>query len=116
MRSHPIEVVEGDAAQLIADPTRLRELSPAVPAGAELVIVSLGTLVYLRREVRAGFLDAVRSIGARSITLEGAAALPEVAERLAGREAAHPLGSVLALDGEPLARTSPHGDQLRWIG
>ncbi|TPW72863.1 DUF2332 family protein [Schumannella sp. 10F1B-5-1] len=111
----PVPVVAGDVAELIAEPERMRAIAPEVPVGARLVVVSLGTLVYLHRDVRARFLDAVRAIGAHAITLEGTNALPEVSERAAGRDSAHPTGHLLALDGEPLAHVTPHGDRLAWL-
>ena len=52
---------------------------------------------------------------ARLVTLEPATALPSVAERLGGLTAPDPTPFVLALDEQPLAYASAHGDRLSWL-
>ena len=47
--------------------------------------------------------------------MEPVTALPEVAARLAALTAPEPTPFVLALDGEPLAYVSAHGDRLSWL-
>ena len=105
----PPLVVAGDAL------AELRTQALDAPAAATLVIVSLGTLVYLPPADRAAVLDEARDLGARLVTLEPVSALPEVAERLAGLHAPDPTPFLLALDGEPIAFCSPHGDRLSWL-
>ncbi|WP_395640168.1 DUF2332 family protein [Pseudolysinimonas sp.] len=96
-RQDPPRVVAGDA---------LAGLAAAVaeaPSDLTLVVVSLGTLVYLTPEARAAFPGAVRDLGARLVTLEQSGIADDTA--LPGR-------FVLALDGEAFAEASPHGDRL----
>ena len=107
--SDPPEVVEGDALDA------LPALAAAGPSGATLVVAALGTLVYLPPPDRAEVLAQVERLGARLVTLEPVSALPEVASRLAGLTAPEPTPFVLALDGEPLAYSSAHGDRLSWL-
>jgi len=104
-------VVAGDAL------ATLPELAARAPADATLVVVSLGTAVYLAPDDRARMLGAIAALGARAVTFEARSALPTVAHRwdeLLAQGAGDPdAGFVLALDGEPLASGSPHGDRLR---
>jgi hypothetical protein len=99
-RHDPPRVIAGDALDDLA------EAAAEAPVDLTLVVVSLGTLVYLPPEARAAFPSAVTSLGARLVTLEQSG----IADRPAGRV---PAGRfVLALDGEAIAEASPHGDRL----
>ncbi|RQP09080.1 MAG: hypothetical protein EAS51_12940, partial [Microbacteriaceae bacterium] len=94
-------------------------LAADAPRDATLVVASLGTAVYLPPADRARLLAAIAAVGARAVTFEARAAVPEVAERWAalvreGRADAD-AGFVLALDGEPVASGSPHGDRVRAV-
>lgn len=108
-RSDPPEVVGGDAL------AGLDAALAGAPADAELVVASLGTLVYLAPEARAAFPDAVRDRGARLVALEGRGVLPRVAERRARLDCPDPTGFVLSLDEEPIADVAPHGDRMSWL-
>jgi hypothetical protein len=105
----PPEVVEGDALEA------LPALAAAAPSGATLVVVALGTLVYLPPADRAEVAHTAGRLGARLVTLEPLSALPDVAARMTAMTAPDPTPIVLALDGEPLAYTSAHGDRLSWL-
>jgi hypothetical protein len=96
-RVNPPRVLAGDALDGLA------AAAADAPRGLSLVVVSLGTLVYLAPEARAAFPEAVRALGARLVTLEQSGIADATA--LPGR-------FVLALDGEPIAEASPHGDRL----
>jgi hypothetical protein len=102
-RHDPPRVIAGDALEDLAT------AAAAAPADLSLVVVSLGTLVYLEPAARAAFPPAVAQLGARLVTLERSG----VADRSAGLAAAH--GFVLAIDGEAIAEVSPHGDRLRAV-
>lgn len=110
VRGDPPVVERGDA---IAD---LAGIVASAPGGATVVVASLGTAVYLPPADRERLLGAVRALGARAVTFEARGAIPEVAERWAalGEEGRVDPSArfVLALDGEPLASGSPHGDRL----
>jgi hypothetical protein len=99
-RDDPPPVRRGDA---LAD---LVDAAAAAPAELTLVVVSLGTLVYLSPDARAAFPGVVAGVGARLVTLEqsGIADVPGLRVP-AGR-------FVLAIDGEAIAEASPHGDRL----
>jgi hypothetical protein len=105
----PPEIVAGDALEA------LEAQALDAPSTATLVVVALGTLVYLPPADRSTVLDTVARLGARLVTLEPRSALPEVAARLVGLTAPDPTPFVLALDGKPLAFASPHGDRLSWL-
>jgi len=107
-RDDPPRVIAGDALDDLA------AAASEAPEDLALVVVSLGTLVYLASEARAAFLSAVAELGipgrgARLVTLEQAG----IADRPANR--IPPGRFVLALDGEALAEVSPHGDRMTAI-
>ena len=117
VRLDPPRQVAGDASDQLA------ALAASAPAAATLVILSAGVLVYLSGAERTRFDSAVAELqdtaGARWISLEGAAVLPAVAERLRQSAAGRPPEAgavVLALDEHPLAWCSPHGYGLNWLG
>lgn len=101
-RRDPPRVIRGDALDDLAD------AAAQAPASLTLVVVSLGTLVYLSPEARAAFPSAVASLGARLVTLEQGGIADRADPALAGR-------FVLAIDGVPIAESSPHGDRLRAV-
>ncbi len=109
LSADPPEVVEGDALEA------LPALAASAPSGAALVVIALGTLVYLPPADRDAVVRVAAELGARLVTLEPATALPEAAARLGGLTAPEPTGFVLALDSEPIAFTSAHGDRLSWL-
>jgi hypothetical protein len=109
LAADPPLIVAGDAL------AELPALAAAAPAGATLVVAALGTLVYLDPAARAAVPGLCRDLAARIITLEPVAALPTVRERLAGTTAPEPTPFVLALDEEPIAYSSAHGERLSWI-
>jgi hypothetical protein len=109
LRDDPPLVVAGDALDA------LPAVAASAPDDATLVIVSLGTLVYLPPAARTEFFDLSTRLRARTITLEPLAALPAVAERLGGLEAPEVTPFALALDAVPIAYASAHGDRLSWL-
>lgn len=96
-RQDPPQVVAGDALDGLAD------AAAGAPRGLTLVVVSLGTLVYLPPGARSAFPAAVRKLEARLVTLEQSGIADDTA--LPGR-------FVLAVDGAAVAEASPHGDRL----
>lgn len=99
-RIDPPRVIVGDALDDLA------RAAAEAPTDLTLVVVSLGTLVYLPPAARAAFPGAVAAIGARLVTLEQSG----IADRPEGRV---PRGRfVLAVDGDAIAQASPHGDRL----
>jgi hypothetical protein len=96
-RSEPPEVIAGDALAALPD------AATRAPRDLTLVVVSLGTLVYLAPDARAAFPSVARGLGARLVTLEQSGIAEPTS--LPGR-------FVLALDGDPIAEASPHGDRL----
>lgn len=109
LAADPPEVIEGDAV------ASLPALAAAAPSGSTLVIVALGTLVYLPPADRTAVAQAAADLGARLVTLEPVSALPEVAARLGALTAPSPTAFVLALDGDPIAYASAHGDTVSWL-
>ncbi|GAB3190991.1 DUF2332 domain-containing protein [Nesterenkonia suensis] len=99
--SQPPSLVRGDLNGM------LPQLLSQVPYGVTPVVFHSAVLAYLPLEDRESFVRQVRASHARWISNEGARVLPEITEKL-------PQGGdtpdfVLALDGEPIARTGPHG-------
>lgn len=97
----PAPIVAGD----------LREQLPAlvaqVPEGLTPVVFHSAVMIYLDQAGRDGFRDLVQGLPVRWVMNEAPLLYPDWAER-------HGLDVtdgrfVLALDGEPVARTGPHG-------
>ena len=108
-QTDPPTIEHGDA---LAD---LARVAAEAPSDATLVVVTLGTLVYLPAIDRDEILPAIARLGARAVTFEAVSALPDVAARLDGLVAPEPTPFLLALDGLPLAYGSPHGERLSWL-
>jgi hypothetical protein len=105
----PPTVVAGDALD------ELGGLVAAAPGDTTIVVLSLGTLVYLPPADRDAVQRRAAELGTRLVTLEPVSALPSVAARLEGLGAPEPTPFLLALDGKPLAHASAHGDRLSWL-
>jgi len=100
--SDPPQLVAGDAIDALPG------LADQAPADATLVVLTVGTLVYLPFAKRQRFADAVHATGARWLSLERAG--------LVALAPAAPSDSfVLGLDGTALATVSPHGDHITWL-
>ena len=104
---NPPLLERGDASELAA-------LAAQAPNDATLVVITSAVLVYLPFAERMRFVESVRALDARWISLEGVRGLPTVRAALPDNG-----GSdgrfVLALDEVPLAFTGPHGQSLDWI-
>lgn len=93
-------LVAGDLNEAFAD------VVAQAPADATLVVFHSAVLVYLSPAARESFVGKVRASGAVWISNEGRSVLPEVAAQL---PAAVENGTVLAVDGTPVAIVGPHG-------
>lgn len=109
LEEDPPHLVAGDAV------AGLPGLAAQAPEGVTLVVIALGTLIYLDPAAREAVPRLCRELGARLVTLEPVAALSEVRETLAHMTAPEPTPFVLALDQVPLAYASAHGDRLSWM-
>jgi hypothetical protein len=103
----PPLIVRGDASELAA-------LAAQAPDDATLVVITSAVLVYLPFAERMRFVESVRALDARWISLEGVRGLPTVREALPD-DGGSDGRFVLALDEVPLAFTGPHGQSLDWI-
>ncbi|MGN6272018.1 MAG: DUF2332 family protein [Protaetiibacter sp.] len=103
-------VVAGDALE------ELPVVAAQAPHGLTLVVACLGTAVYLPAADRARLVAGIRALGAHAVTFEARSAVPEVAARwqtlAADGRADADAAFLLALDGEPIASGSAHGDRL----
>ncbi|MDZ5078967.1 DUF2332 domain-containing protein [Nesterenkonia sp. HG001] len=104
--AQPPSLVRGDLNGM------LPQLLSQVPHGATPVVFHSAVLAYLPLEDRESFARQVRASEARWISNEGVNVLPEIAQRLPGGDD-DATDFVLALDGEPIARTGPHGQYAR---
>ncbi|MGC5329383.1 DUF2332 domain-containing protein [Micromonospora sp. DT62] len=91
----------------------LPALAARAPAGATLVVFHTSVLYQVPAPRRAVFADAVRRLPGHWISNESPDVLPHDALPEPPDEA---LYNVLALDGRPLAWTSPHGQAMTWFG
>lgn len=108
-----IAIVQEDPPLLLAGDAeaRLQELVSLAPRDATLVITTPGMLVYLPHDARRSLIDAIRTTGARWITIDS----PGLHEGWrtpidrAGFE-----GFALAIDGRVLADADPLGRWWEW--
>ena len=103
----PPLIVRGDASELAS-------LAAEAPDEATLVVITSAVLVYLPFAERMRFVESVRALDARWVSLEGVRGLPAVRAALPD-DGGSDGRFVLALDEVPLAFTGPHGQSLDWI-
>lgn len=108
------ELVASDPPRLFAGDLneQLSEVLTQVPEDTVPVVFHSAVLAYLTREDRVRFVAQVQETGVRWVSNEGLAVLPGIAAKLPGEDPERS-GFILSLDGEPLARTGPHGQYLR---
>ena len=104
---NPPRIERGDASELAT-------LAAQAPNDATLVVITSAVLVYLPYSARIRFVETVRALDARWISLEGVRGLPTVRAALPD-DGGSDGRFVLALDEVPLAFTGPHGQSLDWI-
>ena len=108
MAAQPPSLLRGDLSG------SLPQVLAQVPAGVTPVVFHSAVLAYLPLEDREAFVRQVRAAGARWVSNEGAGILPEITAKLPdGDGDGDRTAFVLALDGEPIARTGPHGQYAR---
>jgi hypothetical protein len=104
-RTDPPRIVAGD---LLAE---FDALAAQAPADATLVVFHTVVLNYVPDVVRAAFVERVRASRARWISQEFDGVLD-----IAPVTSPDPTGRfVLALDGVPVALTTPHGGSIHWL-
>lgn len=106
-REDPPRVVEGD---LVHD---LHALAATAPSDATLVVFHSAVLAYVAPADRERFVELVRDLGAVWISNESPQVLPEIAAKLDAKPPEDRF--LLAVDGEPVAVTGPHGQSIDWL-
>ncbi len=113
-RADPPPVTRGDLR------TDLRALAATAPRGATLVVFHTAVLAYLPDLAeREAFAAEVRDIGATWISNEVPAILPAISAKAPPDRLPRPHhrgAFLLAVDGEPVAWTDPHGAWIEWFG
>ncbi|MES2094546.1 MAG: DUF2332 domain-containing protein [Actinomycetota bacterium] len=110
-----IRIAAEDPPRIVrADASELASLAAEAPHDATLVVITSAVLVYLPFAERMRFVESVRSLDARWVSLEGLRGLPTVRATLPD-DGGPERRFVLALDEVPLAFTGPHGQFLDWI-
>ena len=105
----PAEIVRGDLVE------QLPGLVARMPREATVVVFHTAVLAYLDDAAREQFVQTVGGLPVRWVSQEGVSVLPAVRDRLPEPPAAEESRFLLALDGEPLAYTAPHGGRLDWL-
>lgn len=107
-RADPPRIVAGDLL------TALPALAAEAPRDATLVVFHTAVLAYVADpDARAGFARAMRDLGVVWISNEAPGVFPDSAAKLTARG---PNGAfLLAVNGEPVAWTDPHGAWIDWI-
>jgi hypothetical protein len=109
----PPRLVRGDLLETI------EALLAEVPAGTQPVVFHSAVLAYVGAEARAEFASRMRSReDVVWISNEGAQVLPDIGAQVeAGASGGQPTGGrfVLAVDGEAIALTRPHGQSYEGL-
>jgi hypothetical protein len=103
------EIMRGDLVE------QLPGLVARMPRETTVVVFHTAVLAYLDDAAREQFVQTVGGLPVRWVSQEGVSVLPAVRERLPEQPAAEESRFLLALDGEPLAYTAPHGGRLDWL-
>lgn len=107
-RTEPVEIMPGDLNE------QTEALVARAPAGATVVVFHTAVLAYLDEEATRRFTATMVRLPVRWLSNEGRNVVPAVAERMRVAPT-DPTDFVLALDGEPIAFTQPHGRALHWL-
>ncbi|MFV0532045.1 MAG: DUF2332 domain-containing protein [Cumulibacter sp.] len=99
--------VRGDAIE------QLPSLIAQAPEDATVVVMHTVVLAYFQRERRIEFEAMMADLPVRWLANEADRVLPGVANRIPSWDG--PPSFVLSLDGQPLARTAPHGQFHHWL-
>jgi hypothetical protein len=105
----PAGIVRGDLVE------QLPGLVARMPRGATVVVFHTAVLAYLDDAAREEFVQTVGDLPVRWVSQEGVSVLPGVSQRLPEAPSDDESRFLLALDGEPLAYTAPHGGTLDWL-
>jgi hypothetical protein len=107
-RQQPVEIVRGDLGDEIA------ALVARAPSGTTVVVFHTAVLAYLNEADRNRFAVQMGRLPVRWLSNEGQSVVPGVLERLS-ETPEQSSAFILALDGEPIALTQPHGRSLHWL-
>jgi hypothetical protein len=107
-RAHPPRLVQGDLRDGVA------ALAAEAPKDATLIVFHTAVLAYLSSHSEPNaFAASVSSVCDYWISNEAPRVLPDVAARASAP--VPPGWFILAVNGEPVAWTDPHGAALQWI-
>ena len=108
VRKQPPQLVRGD---LTSD---LHSLIARAPGDANPVVFHSAVLAYVRdRDARDRFVDTMTSSRATWISNEYPAVFPDIASKLPFEPPKNKF--LLAVNGDPVALTGPHGQSLDWL-
>lgn len=105
----PARIVRGDLNARVAD------LVADASQGATPVVFHTAVLCYPPAEARRAFATAMRELPCRWISNEPPGVFAEIDARLPYPAPTDRGVNILALDGEPVAFTGPHGERLDWF-
>ncbi len=108
-RRQPVEIVRGDLN------VEIEALVARAPTGATVVVFHTAVLAYLNETDRNRFALQMSRLPVRWLSNEGQSVVPGVLELLP-RAPEESSAFILALDGEPIGLTQPHGRSLHWLG
>ncbi len=92
----------------------LPSLVESAPADAEVVVFHSAVMPYMSADDRAAFRELVEDLPVTWVSNEGSMVFPDI-ERLLPQDADARGSFILAVDGSPIALTSPHGGYYRGL-
>lgn len=111
-RRHPVPIVQGDLSEQIE--ALVARARAETPVGTTIVVFHTAVLLYLDPAAKERFAAQMTRLPVRWLSNEAQGVVPGVLQRVS---AAPPESSafILALDGDPVAFTQPHGLSIRWL-
>lgn len=111
------EVAAADPPTILAGDLfdRLPEVVALLPVGVTPVVFHTAVAAYLDTDDRQRLRSLVGRLPGHWVCQEGIDVFPSIAARLPRRPPEGTPPFVLALDGEPVAFTAPHGGRLAWL-
>jgi hypothetical protein len=106
-KRHPPRIVQGDLL------TGMEALASEMPRESTRVVFHSAVLAYLPKSARERFVGMVSGLDVTWISNEHPSVFPELAAKV---RAGIPAGRfLLAVDGDPVGLTGPHGQSIDWI-
>lgn len=108
-QTEPIDLVQGDLNE------KILEVIASAPRNATVVVFHSAVLAYLTRDDRQRFAKQIEPLPIHWLSNEGPGVMHDIPVNSPVSTADGLLMFIIALDGQPRALSSPHGQRLHWL-